>query len=162
MSLFLIGAIALLIWLLTRGAGSQTEQSRIVWVNEGRPPGMTRQLGHNVKVAGISQPMAQAAASQFLAEESVECSLSLERDPSNEFDRHAIKVIGNWKDGRGIAHRKQLGWVPREDAREIAKEAPVEPLGVSLQGYFPPGAGRSPGIRIDIWAARPPKSRKKW
>jgi len=98
--------------------------------------------------------MPKAAATQFLAEESSECYLSLERDSGNDFDRYAIKVIGSWKDGRGVAHMAQLGWVPREDAREIATEAPGEPLGASLHGFFPPSPGRSPGIRMDIWTTK--------
>ncbi len=149
MLLLLIGGVVISVWLLGLG-----RRSRIVWVNEGRPAELGRLLRHNIKVAGISQPMPKVAAAQFLSKESSECCLSLERDPANEFDRHAIKVIGTWRDARGIAHKAQLGWVPREDAREIAREVPEGPLGASLQGFFPPKLGRNPGIRMDIWTAK--------
>jgi hypothetical protein len=153
--MFLLLVAAILALIIARVAG----RSRIVWVNEGRPAGMSRQLCHNIKVVGISRPMPKAAATHFLSKQSSECRLTLERDPANEFDCNAIKVVGTWKDGRGITHSAQLGWVPREDAREITKEAPEEPLGASLQGFFPPKLGRSPGIRMDIWTVkRKPKA----
>lgn len=139
--------IAVAILLLLRRIGGR---ARIIWVNERPPAGMTRKLGHNVSVAGISQPEQQAAAVQFLSDESTACSLSLERDPHNEFDRNAIKVIGSWSDRKGIAHTARLGWVPRDVAAEIASKARDGPLGACLQGYYPPRLWRSVGLRIDL------------
>lgn len=106
-----------------------------------------------VAVAGISQPEASKNAAHFIA--GINRSLTLVREPGNEYDKDAIKVIGSWaqRDKPSFFGSRQLGWVPREVAREIAKDkmfTGIELL-ATVRALFPPSSGGSPGIRMDIW-----------
>jgi HIRAN domain-containing protein len=82
-------------------------------------PGSGRYIGrdaarerglHVVGVAGAGQHHAEALEA---AEIEPGDSLELQRDPANEHDPNAIKVL---------AGDEQLGWVPRELAEELAPE----------------------------------------
>lgn len=46
-------------------------------------------------------------------------SLTLEREPDNQADSNAIKIIGHWS-GWWLKHSRMLGYVPKEVASRIA------------------------------------------
>ncbi|MGO9019193.1 MAG: HIRAN domain-containing protein [Syntrophobacteraceae bacterium] len=105
----------------------------------------------DVSVAGISQANVRTNVLSFIA--GTERSLALVRDPQNKFDKNAIKVIGNWKTKSGGTNSGQLGWVPREIAEEIAEDKDLANahLYPTLRTIFLPSAGKSAGLRFDIW-----------
>jgi hypothetical protein len=112
------------------------------------PPGIDAELVMDVPVAGISFQPALTHARAFMAGRGQ--TITLERDPSNRHDRHAIKVIGHWLDRQGHAHHERLGWVPREIAADIAQEYPEGPLGARITTLFHERPGMGPGIRMHI------------
>jgi len=112
------------------------------------PPGIDAELAMAVAVAGISFQPALTHARAFMAGRGQ--TITLERDPSNRHDRHAIKVIGHWLDRQGHAHQERLGWVPSEIAADIAREYPEGPLGARITTLFHERPGMSPGIRMHI------------
>jgi hypothetical protein len=85
--------------------------------------------------------------------------LRLERDPENEYDSNAIKVISHWQDSTGTWHQGRIGWVPRNVAAKIAARAPERQLYAAIELLIPPRAFKSPGIRMDIWTHRKVRQR---
>lgn len=124
---------------------------RIRWHD---PPGPKSicMIMRDVQVAGASQPSAKANILSFIA--GTERSLVLARDPQNKFDKNAIKVVGNWKNVNGTATSGQLGWVPSETAKEAIEEAgsAYVQFYATLRTIFLPSAGKSAGLRFDMWA----------
>ena len=152
----IIGAIVFL-WIISRARGQdEPNTSNVIRINEERPRRMSRKLGYNIKVAGISRRV--SVATDFIR--GMSQRLELEREPDNLVDANAVKVIGIWLDGSSNIHREQLGYVPREAAALIGIQPPDFPLVATLQVMFPPARDRSPGIRFDIWTKRDSQKRK--
>jgi hypothetical protein len=129
---------------------------------EHRPPkGFSMKLAENVEVAGISRDETSSVAAAFMR--GVGHDLRLERDPKNEFDSNAIKVIALWRDhAGGDIREEQVGWIPADLARQIAEVAPDRPFAVALRVMFLPRPGNSPGLRFDIWQPRGGKRIWSW
>lgn len=66
-----------------------------------------------------------------------EYSVLLERDPDNEFDEFAIKVIGHWETGHNKG-RRHIGFVPKKIAYKIAmnveEDQPLHAFIASING----------------------------
>ncbi len=120
----------------------------VLRLSQAWPPGIDAELAMDVAVAGISFQPALTHARAFIAGRGQ--TITLERDPSNRHDRHAIKVIGHWIDSQGHAQQERLGWVPSDIAADIAREYPEGPLGARITTLFHERPGMSPGIRMHI------------
>ena len=121
------------------------------------PLGFTSLVAREVAVAGISKGSQRKAAKACI--EGRDQKVELLKDPDNPHDPNAIRVVAHWRDKRGRWNSDQIGWVPRDLARQIAEEIPDVELSARIRVMFPPGRGRSPGMRIEI--ARRPKRRGK-
>jgi hypothetical protein len=108
-------------------------------------------FAQGIEVAGISFESTQENALSFAYGK--ERSLELKRDPQNPYDQNAIEVIGHWKDKEGKECSGLLGYVPRELAARIAKEASSSQLYATLETLIFPRRKKSPGIRFSIWAS---------
>lgn len=124
----------------------------IIRIDQPRPQGLPKKIAEYINVAGISQPEYQKVTLSFIHGKQRE--IELERDPMNQYDPNAIKVIGTWVDESGVRHREQLGWVPAKTAKEIAENYPDARIGASLEAIFLPREGKSAGLRIDVWGPR--------
>ncbi len=131
----------------------------MIRIFQNSPGGLT--YTRDVEVAGISRDDACVNAEALIR--GTDRHLTLERDPANPYDRNAIKVIGFWRDNNGNERSGQIGWVPKETARDIAKEHPDAPLAATIRKMFTPDKKRSPGMIIDIHYRNPwpPKEKGK-
>jgi hypothetical protein len=71
---------------------------------------------------------------------------------------NALAVHGTWKDKGGHSQNKQLGYVPSEEAKEIAKQVKTIPdhtFAAKLWALFLPTRKKSAGIRFDLVVLRP-------
>ena len=75
---------------------------------------------NHLKVAGISHR--QEAAQQFAQGD--QQSLKLEPEPSNQYDRNAIRVIGVWSDSSGEEKSTHLGYIEKDLARLLTRYVP--------------------------------------
>ncbi len=107
-----------------------------------------RTYTRDVEVFGISRDDARVNAEALIR--GTDRHLTLERNPNNPYDKNEIKIIGYWRDKDGTERSGQIGWVPKETARDVAKEHPDVPLDATIWKMFTPGEKRSPGMRIDI------------
>jgi hypothetical protein len=90
-----------------------------VWIAGYTPVEKGRYLGRDapelaargIRIAGVAGAAAHHA--DALEEPELGAALSLRRDPRNEHDANAIQVL---------AAGRQVGWVPRELAAELAPE----------------------------------------
>lgn len=128
----------------------------VIHINQQPPKGLPRKLVEYVEVAGVSHDEARRNAEAFI--QGTSRRVELERDPTNQYDRNAIKVIGVWRDSQGTEHRGRIGWVPSVVAKDIAVKNPSTPIGATIKTMFKPRKGKGPGIRIDIWC---PKAKTK-
>mgnify|MGYP000940617809 CR=1 FL=1 len=108
-----------------------------------------RLFARNVPVAGVSFGEALGNTTAFISGR--DRSLILERDPGNQFDPNAIRVIARWRGATGSEHQAQIGWVPRAVAARVAHRARGIPLCGALKTLFRPDKGKNPGIRFEIW-----------
>jgi hypothetical protein len=120
----------------------------VIRLQQAWPPGIDAELVTGVHVAGISYEPALTHARAFIAGHTR--TITLEREPTNRYDRHAIAVMGHWTAPNGGRHQGRLGYVPAETAAEIAEAYPEGPLGVKIWWLFRPSEGKSPGIRMNI------------
>ncbi len=124
-----------------------------------------RTYKRDVTVAGIVDEPARSNAAALIR--GMRRAVTLQRDPSNPPDRAAIRVIGSWYDASGTQRSGQVGWVPKEVARALAKTHPNAQLDATIWKMFKPVDGKSPGLRIDIWChqasgtADKPRGRRK-
>jgi hypothetical protein len=115
-------------------------------------------------VAGIDHHIGDVTkfvSAAFSAEESEgRYGILLERDPDNQYDRHAIRVLG-WTGDPSSA--VLLGYLHREDAASIAKEFPADmPIAAALwRVYFTKATSKGwVGIRLLVPAQRDPWRRE--
>lgn len=122
------------------------------WIRLRQPhPEGAKLFAQGVEVAGISFDSARENA--LLFSYGKERSLELKRDPLNPYDPNAIEVIGHWRDEEGKEHSGLLGYVPKELAARIAKEAPSSQLYATLETLILPRRKKSPGIRFSVWVS---------
>ena len=78
--------------------------------------------------------------------------LGLEREPDNQYDPNAIKVIGYSKNQKGRDQAAQIGYVPRETAQTLA-DADVSKLWPAIRFIRFPEPGPDPfySMRFDIY-----------
>lgn len=155
-------------WHLYKNQLTLLEQGKVDWVDKQPccrfrhdwPAGITAYIGYgvcaDVRVAGISQPERIQAALDFL--NGYKATVCLEREPNNVRDPNAIRVIVSWSDRRGVRHSSQVGYVPKETAKQIKKLHPVGLLGARLRTAYLPTVDRSIGLKIDI--GRPPIAKR--
>lgn len=111
-----------------------------------KPEGFEGLVAEEIPVAGISYK--NDAATQFVM--GVNREILLERDPDNEYDPNAIKVIGVWDDLDG-EHRAQIGWIPKVQAGAIAYKHRDKPLVATIEAIFKPHRDKGIGLRINVW-----------
>ncbi|MGB9833644.1 MAG: HIRAN domain-containing protein [bacterium] len=104
-----------------------------------------------MEVAGISFDSARESALSFAYGN--ERSLELKRDPQNPYDPNVVEVLGHWRDEKGKEHSGFLGYVPRELAARIAKEAPSANLVATLETLILPPEKEIPWDQFSIWAS---------
>lgn len=103
----------------------------------------------DVHVAGITVPKYQKDATAFTL--GSDRQLSLEREPDNEVDQNAIRVIGVWFDKNGQEHRGRLGYVPRDIAGWVAEALePEVPVFGFIQTVTLPFKGKQPRVTLDL------------
>ncbi len=124
----------------------------IIRIKQKAPKGLPKKFAYDIQVAGISRSPYSFHAESFI--KGVNRLLELERDPNNQNDPNAIKVMGTWTDSDGQIHNEQLGWVPATIAQNIALEISGEPIGATIKTMFIPTEDRSLGLRMDIWCKR--------
>ena len=123
----------------------------IIRMRQSRPKGFNKRASaYWVAVAGISERTSVAESFFCGANQRI----TLARDPKNEYDENAIKVLGAWDDSSGSPQQDQLGWIPKDAAKEIAKDYPDKPLIGTIEVIFLPSEGKSGGIRINVWTIR--------
>ncbi len=108
-----------------------------------------RLIARDVPVAGMTFNEALVNTTSFISGRGR--SLVLEWNPQNEHDPNAIRVIGRWRSATGRENEMQIGWVPRNTAARIARQARGLPIYGALKTLFKPAKGRNPGIRLGIW-----------
>jgi len=124
------------------------------WIRLRQPPPEGAKLfAQGIEVAGISFESTQESALSFSYGK--ERSLELRRDPQNPYDKNAIEVIGHWRDEEGKEHSGLLGYVPRELALRLAKDALSAELFATLETLILPRRRKSPGIRFSVWIQLP-------
>ncbi|MCK9326101.1 MAG: HIRAN domain-containing protein [Bacteroidales bacterium] len=122
--------------------------SRAIKINAHPAAKFTNLVAKDVAVAGISYR--QNTALKLI--EGSGRKIVLEKEPDNEYDKNAIKVLGKWVEGDKYK-TEQVGYVPKEVAAEIAKKYPDNKLEGCLRVIFKPTKENSAGIRFDIYAA---------
>lgn len=135
-------------WLPANLPRAREPLASTVWLNQKRPGGMTIELAHDVRVAGISRPDAAHNAALLMAGRGRR--LVLEPRPDNPVDPNAIAVIGVWGDSSGAEQRGQIGWLPRDVAKTCAA---AERIAATIRVMFKPHDGQSPGLRISVWSS---------
>jgi len=76
------------------------------------------------------------AARRFLAARAP--WLDLEREPTNQYDPNAIKVMSTWQNPDGTTHREQIGYVPKDEAALIAGDlSPDHPITATIVSMGP-------------------------
>ena len=122
------------------------------WVRLRQPaPEGAEFLAQGIEVAGISFDSARENALSFAYGK--ERSLEVKRDPLNPYDKNAVEVIGHWKDEKGKECSGLLGYVPKELAYRLAREAPEAQLYATLETVILPRRKKSPGIRFSVWVS---------
>jgi len=122
------------------------------WIRLRQPvPEGAQLFAQGIEVAGISFESTRENALSFAYGK--ERSLEMKCDPQNPYDQNAIEVIGHWRDEKEKEHSGLLGYVPRELAARIAKEASSSQLYATLETLIFPRRKKSPGIRFSIWAS---------
>jgi len=125
------------------------------WIRLRQPvPEGAQLFAQGIEVVGISFESTQENALSFAYGK--ERSLELRRDPQNPYDQNAIEVIGHWRDEKEKEHSGLLGYVPRELAARIAKEASSSQLYATLETLIFPRRKKSPGIRFSLWISSCP------
>jgi len=120
------------------------------WVRLRQPsPEGALLFAQGVEVAGISFESARENALLFSYGKGR--SLQLKRDPENPYDQNAVEVIGRWYDTQGKECSGLLGYVPKELAARLAREAPEAQLYATLETVILPRRKKSPGIRFSLW-----------
>jgi Zn-dependent peptidase ImmA (M78 family) len=120
------------------------------WVRLRQPsPEGALLFAQGVEVAGISFEGTRENALLFAYGK--ERSLELKRDPKNPYDKNAVEVLGRWYDAQGKECSGLLGYIPRELAARLAREAPEAQLYATLETVILPRRKKSPGIRFSVW-----------
>jgi len=77
-----------------------------------------------------------AAAQRFLKARTP--WLNLEREPTNQYDPNAIKVMSTWRKPDGSVHREHLGYVGKEEAALIGGDlSPDHPIAATIDAMGP-------------------------
>jgi len=114
------------------------------------PPEGTKLMAQGIEVVGISFEGTKENA--FLFAFGRDRSLKLKRDPLNPYDQNAVEVLGRWKDKEGKECSGLLGYIPKELASRLAKEAPSSEIFATLETIILPRGKKSCGIRFSVWA----------
>ena len=108
-------------------------------------------------VAGVSDR--PDAVMSFIAGRSR--SIRLVQKPGRKYP-HAIAVYGVWKGIKGETHKKQLGYIPDENVREISdcwRRTPNCIIAGKLSTMSIPHRGKGVGLRIEVAILTPPLPR---
>jgi hypothetical protein len=127
------------------------DPEHVVRINQKPPRGLSRKIEGFVPVAGIARPERTSVVQSFI--HGTNRRVELQRTPDNLVDPNAIAVIGHWREGDNELSG-QLGYLPAEVAAQISKELEGALIGATLKVIYVPLPGRSPGLRLDIWAPR--------
>lgn len=123
----------------------------VIRINQRHPKGLPRKIAEFVAVAGIMQPEPLANACAFIS--GSHRRIELLRVLDNSVDPNAIAVHGRWSAG-DVEKAGRLGFLPVEVSSEIARNLGDSAIGATLKVMYEPIAGRSPGLRLDVWAPR--------
>jgi hypothetical protein len=129
----------------------------IVRVNQPAPKGCPRKLKEFVQVAGVTHKHRQSTVRAFI--DGSERRVELIRDPTNEVDPNAVRVVGSWTDESGEALHGKPGWLPKAVAAELAAKHPSAPIRATVKAMFRARAFKSAGLRIDVWGPRRKRKR---
>lgn len=102
-----------------------------------------------INVAGVT--FRQEEVISFIAGASRQ--IKLKKATSDEYP-HAIAVFGTWSDAQGKTNTQQLGYVPDEEAEDIADTISEQPdcriVGKLIKMFIPTNTKQTAGLRIDI------------
>lgn len=78
-------------------------------------------MTENIKVTGVTYQNRQKTLMGIRTniKNGVKTDVVLVREPKNQFDKNAIKVIVRWRKGEELK-RAQVGYIPRETAEKVA------------------------------------------
>lgn len=109
--------------------------SRRTFVRQWRAlPGSWKQAAHETMMMGGQHY--PDAARRFLAARAP--WLDLEREPTNQYDPNAIKVMSTWQNPDGSIHRELLGYVAKDIAAMIADStSPDHPIAATITAMGP-------------------------
>jgi hypothetical protein len=128
----------------------------IIRLDGSRPKGARGKIAYDVPVAGISFSPRCDYAVAFM--HGTDRHLELVRAPCPE-DSNAIEVVGIWNLDGGREFRRTLGYLPAEISKDVTRKYPRgELFGVPVS-MFQPFQGKSPGIRLNVWATASRQSR---
>lgn len=114
-------------------------------------------VGKNVSVAGVT--FRSDEANSFAFGHRQWCTLEFE--PTNPYDKNAIKIIGYW-DGTeewDDPRHEHIGYIPKEKAKLWVGKILI----AKIKTIYMPVNSRTVGIRIDVWemdAKQPPIEHK--
>ncbi|MFQ5574843.1 MAG: HIRAN domain-containing protein [Terriglobia bacterium] len=136
---------------------TSSDSPETIRLDQHRPKGLSRTIGNYVKVSGVSYEPARSNLISFT--KGRDRRLTVERDPDNEYDPRAIKVIGHWSVD-GTEKQGQVGWIPKATTIKIAEELPADaPLAPTIRVMHKATGKKNPSMRIHVWC--PKKKRKK-
>src|SRR5690625_997079 len=122
------------------------DDANIVRVIQPQPEGTPKKVGEYVSIAGITRN--DQNAQKFVSGENI--NIVLKKDPSNPYDKNAIKVYGN-----SLIDEEEtnlfLGYIPKEHTKKLVKH---DTLKATIKTIFFPTETKSYGFRIDIWSKR--------
>lgn len=125
----------------------------IVYFIQKQPQGTPKKLYTQSKIAGVSYR--QKDAIKFAANNII--GLRAVKDPENQFDKNAIKIMGDFKIN-GQKDSVQLGFIPKQYASKLVK---FEEINLTLRTiYIPKEEERNISFEIDIWVKRQNKTSK--
>jgi len=123
----------------------------VIRINQRHPKGLPRKIAEFVAVAGIMRPEPLANACAFIS--GAHRRIELLRVLDNPVDPNAIAVYGRWSAGE-VEKAGRLGFLPSDVSSEIARNLGDSAIGATLKVMYARIAGRSPGLRLDVWAPR--------
>ncbi|NQT21354.1 MAG: hypothetical protein HQ592_16730 [Planctomycetes bacterium] len=126
-----------------------------------KAPGKTWvKVEYDVPVVGITKDGRDQHAARMI-EFGNDRLVTLQRQPRNQFDPNAVLINAFWRDPKGQPHTAHIGYLPRELAANIAKKHPAAKLFANIGTMFRPIRGKSPGMRINVWAEEDVAPRKR-
>jgi len=124
------------------------DEENVIRIKQNPPSGFGRKIFDNISVAGVSDSRYSESVDGLVCGQGRR--LTLQREPENQYDKNAVAVIAAWT-SEGTERTGQIGYLPKEAAREIAEKYAELPIGASLHILYMRTSEKSAGLRINVW-----------